>query len=103
MGLAYPGRRRFNRVWEDRAEDACKIRTSFVRVVGTCKIRASSVRVVDACRIRKGARSVMKAMRQAEGRVDVARISPKAEGGLLGEAPAVGGGRGVAAVTTSLR
>ena len=40
-------------------------------------------------------------MRQAEGRVDVARISPKAdEGGLLGDAPAVGGGRGVAAVTT---
>ena len=44
----------------------------------------------------------MKAMRQAEGRVDVARVSPRAdEGGLLGDAPAVGGGRGVAAVTTN--
>ena len=43
----------------------------------------------------------MKAMRQAEGRVDIARVSPRAdEGGLLGDAPAVGGGRGVAAVTT---
>ena len=64
---------------------------------GTCELRMcnGSMHETEANARR------YEAMRQAEGRVDVARISPKAdEGGLLGDAPAVGGGRGVAAVTT---
>ena len=76
------------------------VRASF-DVVGTCKIRANVGWWSRCMHDMEGNAQRYEAMRQAEGRVDVARISPKAEGGLLGDAPAVGGGRGVAAVTTS--
>ena len=79
-------------------QDTYELRSCSRDMQGACELRTCSRCMHET----EGSAQRYEAMRQAEGRVDVARVSPKAdEGGLLGDAPAVGGGRGVAAVTTS--